>query len=199
MAIATVACPKCKKTFRGKDEIKNKRIKCPLCAFAFVVDKFEGEKEPPKEPAAAAADDDDDGKNPYGVTTIALVPRCPNCANEMESEAAIICLYCGYNTQTRTLGITKSVVAQTGGDKAKWLTPGIGAALLILTLILFQNFYVFGIGGWFRGEDAWWTLVFTEPIYLWLTLIIAGVSWVIGRFAFKRLLLEPTPPEAVKD
>jgi len=200
MAVATVACPKCEKTFRGSDEVKGKRIRCPLCGEAFVVKGFvnnsEAAKAKPEAPAKAAAEDDDDA-NPYGVTNIKIAARCPNCANEMESETAVICLYCGYNTQTRTLGKTKRLVHQTGGDKAKWLMPGIGALIGLLVLILLQNLYIFVLGGSMRGEDSFLTMFFSEPVYLWLTLICAGVLWVVGRFVFKRLILEPTPPENV--
>src|SRR5262249_12001216 len=59
--------------------------------------------ETPKAPPAKKPhqDDEDEGihANPYGVTTLDLTPRCPHCANEMVSEEAIICVYCGYNTQ----------------------------------------------------------------------------------------------------
>ena len=52
---------------------------------------------------------------------------------------AIICLFCGYNTQLRTVGQTKKVVATTGTDWAKWTTPGIICALGILGLALYPQ------------------------------------------------------------
>jgi len=205
MANATLACPKCKKTFRSSDDVKDTRIRCPLCAFEFVVREFAGDDKPPiakvkAKPKPKSAEEDEDDVNPYDVNVIAIVPRCPNCANQMESEAAVICLYCGYNTQTRTLGKTKRVFRQSGADKAKWLMPGILCLGLIFGLMLLQNYYILGLGGQFRGEDGWlWKLLFSEPVYLWLTLMVAGVAWVVGRFVFKRLILEPTPPEEVAE
>jgi DNA-directed RNA polymerase subunit RPC12/RpoP len=202
MAIATVACPKCKQTFRSKDEVKNKRIRCPSCGVGFVVKEFVAGDPPPDKtkPKSQPAADDEEDANPYDVKTVTIAARCPNCANEMESEAAIICLYCGYNTQTRTLGQTTRLVQQTGGDRVKWLMPGIGCFLLLLALVLFQNYYTLSLGASFRTEEGWlWGMLCSEPLYLWLTLISAAVLWIVGRFVFKRLILEPTPPENVAE
>ena len=33
--------------------------------------------------------------NPYGMTFEKLGNRCPDCANELESEEAVVCLHCG--------------------------------------------------------------------------------------------------------
>ena len=41
--------------------------------------------------------------------------RCPHCTKELEP-GAIICLWCGYNTQTRVLGQTTKTVEKTGGE-----------------------------------------------------------------------------------
>src|SRR5262245_40920573 len=80
---------------------------------------------PTPPPPAAAADDDEDGKNPYGITDLDLAPRCPNCASEMESEEAVVCLHCGYNTLTREWGKTEKVIATTGGEHFLYLLPGL--------------------------------------------------------------------------
>jgi DNA-directed RNA polymerase subunit RPC12/RpoP len=202
MAIATIACPKCKQTFRGKDEVLNKRVRCPSCGVGFVVKEFVPGDPPAAKakPESQPAEKDDDDANPYSVKTATIAARCPNCANEMESEAAIICLYCGYNTQTRSLGQTKRVIQQTGGDRVKWLMPGIGFFLLLLVLVLFQNYYTLSLGASFRGEEGFlWSALCSEPLYLWLTLISAAAMWFVGRFVFNRLILEPTPPENVAD
>jgi DNA-directed RNA polymerase subunit RPC12/RpoP len=203
MAIVTVACPKCQKTFRSKEDVKGKRIRCPSCSLAFVVEKFAGEDEPQpakSKPAPPPSQEEDEDANPYGVQSSKIVPRCPNCANEMENETAIICLYCGYNTQTRTLGKTRRVVQLTGSDKFMWLLPGIGCVLALMVLVLLHNYYILNLGASFRADDWWlYGLLFSEPAYLWLTLFAAGGIWFVGRIAFKRLILEPTPPEDVAD
>ena len=48
----------------------------------------------------------------------------------MEDAEAIICLTCGYNTQTRTQGRTEKTIANTGGDYVLWLLPGVVDVLL---------------------------------------------------------------------
>ena len=56
---------------------------------------------------AAAINDEFDGDvNPYGIKHVELVPRCPNCTEEM-GEHDTICLACGYNTMTRQWGKTE--------------------------------------------------------------------------------------------
>ncbi|HYV34959.1 MAG TPA: hypothetical protein VE988_04590 [Gemmataceae bacterium] len=198
MAIATIACPKCSQTFRSSDDVIDTRIRCPLCGVAFVVEEFVSDDAPPiarAKPKAKSAEGEQD-KNPYGVTDISIKARCPNCANEMASEDAIICLYCGYNTQTRTLGKTKKVVHQTGVDKAAWLWPGIGAVIGIFYLVLQQICFILWFGADAKGTNSTvLSLLFNEPIYIWTTLIVIAVIWKLGQFAFNRLILEPTPPE----
>jgi DNA-directed RNA polymerase subunit RPC12/RpoP len=212
MPLVNIACTACGETFRGSDDVKNTRIRCPLCGAAFVVKGFVADDAPvaakPKPKAKTPIDDDDDDNpNPYGVRTLDLRPRCPNCANELEHADAIICLFCGYNTQTRTLGKTRKVVHQTGIDKSKWLMPGIMCLVGFFLLILSQLLYVIGLAGLTRASldykmfnflPIWW-LICSEPCYLWSTMMTAGLMWALGRFAFKRLILEPTPPEAELD
>src|SRR5947207_737731 len=98
-APASISCPSCAKKFKGRPELAGKKIKCPGCGSPFIVPQ-QAEAPQPKPAAVAAANAraPDDEANPYGITTIDLSARCPNCANKMESEDAIICLHCGYNT-----------------------------------------------------------------------------------------------------
>src|SRR5262249_45931863 len=87
-------------------------------------------------------DDEDDDPNPYGVTDEKLGYRCPQCAAEMPHEDARICLQCGFDTQTRTLGTTKKTREPTGGEKFVWLLPGIlciVGKLLLLGYALFHH------------------------------------------------------------
>src|SRR5436305_206416 len=122
-AAPTITCPRCQKKFKGKPELYGKRIRCPGCEKPFVVpspdakineeelkdvlDFKEEEKEAPvkeaiKVPAARRFFEDDEGPANYDITMEDLTPRCPNCANPLENADAIVCLYCGYNTSTRT-------------------------------------------------------------------------------------------------
>jgi hypothetical protein len=117
----------------------------------------------------------------------------------MASEDAIICVFCGYNTQTRTLGKTKKVIQQTGMDRMTWLWPGIGCAIGIVALVILQIIYVLGLGRSMRTADSVIKYILNEPIYLWVTLMMAGAIWKMGTFAFRRLIIEPTPPEIEAD
>src|SRR5262249_24478205 len=158
----------------------------------------------PKKAAAEASSStqpkyEDVDRNPYGITEIDLAPRCPFCAKEMESAEAIICVHCGYNTQTREMGKTVRTYANTGQETFLWLLPGILCVVAIGCLI----------GGicylWLKLPDPndpkikeeWWTFSI-RPAQVWGS-IIGGLMIVgAGLFAFKRLVLNPQPPEKEK-
>ena len=137
MAAPIITCPACTKKFKGKEGIEGKRIKCPLCATPFVVPG----KPAPQAKAGAAAVSGEDGEimlkeeepgpqvqaqqqdqrtgwnpededaNPYDLGEFDERVRCPNCAKLMESEKAVICIYCGYNTMTREWGKTTKAMS----------------------------------------------------------------------------------------
>jgi DNA-directed RNA polymerase subunit RPC12/RpoP len=205
MASAVIACPECKKKFKGREDLQGKKIRCPACSHQFVVQLVAVDR-PEAGPAATPlksegkprweAEDDDD--NPYGVTTLDIAPRCPHCANLMENEMAIICLHCGYNTQTRQLGATKKVIAKTGSEHFLWLLPGF---LCLAGIILFMNldiFFCLLIPDMVRGESGW-GLLDHESMRLWAVIISLFAIWGLGYFSFKRLIMNPVPPEKEKD
>jgi Zn finger protein HypA/HybF involved in hydrogenase expression len=260
-AAATITCPKCKKTFKGRLELEGKRVRCPRCDNAFRVrmdDTLKVDRggaveeaikpaaptkdrpapstppvpstspapastplppippwddaplpmEPPPPGAAAAAtaappppkpvvDEDDEfsaDANPYGVTTLDLRARCPNCANPMESEDAVVCLFCGYNTQTRTLGSTKKTVETTHADVFAWLMPGFICLGSIVLIVLFCLFYCVMLPD--LVGDAFYV---RESVRWWIVVICLGGMWPLGRYAMNRLVLDPVPPELEKD
>src|SRR6266849_4088097 len=147
MAVSlVVTCPECEKKFKPKSDVSGKKIKCPFCAEPFVVPEAKSakpakskadEKAKPdeaKETAIAAAQqansDLDRDDNPYGVKTVELVPRCPNCTQEM-GEHDTICLACGYNTMTRAWGKTEKTLGLTFGRHLVYLLPAIGSAVFV--------------------------------------------------------------------
>ncbi len=210
-ATPVITCPECKKKFKGKEGLEGKKIRCPACGHAFIVEMaVEGKVDSSpaavraKAPATAAAPapkgalDEEPDEDPYGVTTPDLAPRCPNCANELESADALICLFCGYNTQTRKAGKTKKVVALTFGDHFLWLLPGLSCALGILFLYLFNLFYGLVLPG-ILEYDSWVQMFNHESLRLWICLISLAVIWGLGYYAHKRLIFEPKPPEQVKE
>jgi DNA-directed RNA polymerase subunit RPC12/RpoP len=217
----SVTCPECEKQIKAPAEIVGKKIRCKSCAHVFVAKAdaepskpapAKGGKAPPAKaapdkgitkapakPAKPKDDEDEENANPYGVTTLDTTTRCPNCANEMESEKAVVCLTCGYNTLTREQVRTRKVHDPTGGERFLWLLPGILSAIgvlliignIIVNLIMVKNYTPDGEDSklWEQAAGCyavWWTLG-----WLW-------VGYKATRFAIKRLIQEPTPPEVEK-
>ncbi len=149
-------------------------------------------------PARDASDFEEGAPNPYGVTTLDLTPRCPHCAHEMESADAILCLNCGYNTMTRQHMGIKKTIARTPTERIVWLIPGILAVVAILAII----------GGdlafWFGIKDPWQNPnedpnTYWLGIKVWVIIISCGIMYFLTRFAIRRLILHPKPPEIEKN
>jgi DNA-directed RNA polymerase subunit M/transcription elongation factor TFIIS len=211
----SVACPECRKFLKASADLLGKKIRCKACGHIFtaktippktVAVKTKGGKPPaskakvqPEEERVKRPfdeDEDEDG-NPYGVTTLDLSPRSPNCANEMEDEEAIICLTCGYNTQTRMQAATRKVHETTFGDYALWLLPGILCVLYIIGQITFDIVYCLMINDWVDPEQ-WYAFIGSNGVKLWMCIISIAFMWAAGKFAFRRLILNYNPPEIEK-
>jgi DNA-directed RNA polymerase subunit RPC12/RpoP len=225
MSVTTIiSCPECEKKFKGRPELKGKKVRCPACGHTFVVETIatdqvavdSGAKPAPKAPASAkagpapgiapeapipfAADDEEDEyseANPYGVTLPDLAPRCPNCANELESADAIVCLYCGYNTQSREIGKTEKVYQTTGGEQFMWLLPGLASVLAIVLLTAFCLFFCLELPD--LVQKNWMSFLDHESMRMWITMIAMAMMWPAGYFAHKRLILQSRAPEKSKD
>ena len=146
------------------------------------------------------ADDDDElDSNPYGVTSLDTTPRCPDCANELESEDAVICLHCGYNTRTRMKAETRAVEDVTGMTVFLWLLPGIVATLVFLFLLTLDLLYTFKIDVYVDKDNDWFGFISYPWFKIWViwaptTIVMVGCA----TFAVKRLILNPKPPERIK-
>lgn len=221
-AVIVVTCPQCQKQLKAPAELQGKKIRCK-CGTAFAVPAAAANKPaepketfglleddapqakpkkaapPPPKPAPPKKkkdDDDDEDSSPYGVTTQEFTARCPNCAKEMESEEAVICLNCGYNTRTRVRASTKRVHEITSQDRVGWLMPAIATVVLVL-ILLGAN-----LGVWFGMEETWkgWdeaagTQSLSRGVRTWMSAFSAWIGWIGVKFAFRRLVLDPTPPE----
>jgi hypothetical protein len=223
----TITCPDCEKQMKAPPNLEGKKIRCKGCGNIFVAraDK-PGAKAPTKSGPAKAAPAKGGAKAPadpnndsgdaeaYKVTGMSFAPRCPECANEMESEEAIICLVCGYNTVTRTRSRTRKVRDVTGGARFLWLLPGIICVILALGQTVFAILYYAQAQYWFfgaaaRGWDSlppadraqlednmpWYYFLVKPGFKVWVVVISAFIVFLEGRFAVKRLILHTTPPE----
>jgi len=214
-ATAVIACPKCHKKFKGNEKLRGKKIKCPRCSNVFVVEMVAVD-DPTAAPAAAPADEavkaaapnpgksktttwneEDEDANPYAATDLDLTPRCPHCASEMESEDAVVCLHCGYNTLTRQLGRTEKIIGLSGRDHFRWLLPGLACALTIVLFVVGYLYFCLYLPEVVKSN--WMAFLDHESMRLWLCLMLLAGTWGVGLFVFKRLLIQPKPPERVKD
>jgi hypothetical protein len=116
----------------------------------------------------------------------------------MESADAIVCIFCGYNTETRDIGSTTTVYAITPGEHFKWLMPGLGNALTIIFLAVFVFWFCLVLPTVVKPK-SWWALLDHESMRMWFTLLALGAMWPLGFFAYKRLIMEPKPRERKKE
>ncbi|GEM_PF-2815986 len=216
MAAPVITCPACTKKFKGKDGLEGKRIKCPLCATPFVVTSEQikagapaGAKDGPpikmKEDKPAAAmkhqrvswNKEDEDSTGYKLGQFDLRARCPNCANLMESEEAIICVYCGYNLQTRTWGSTKRTTSVTGGQHFLHLLPGLLYFVLLITFVVGILFFCLELPPLIVG--TWASIFDHESLRMWIIGLALGFMWLFGLLTVKRLVLNPKPQEIEKE
>lgn len=203
-----ITCPECKKQLKGPAELQGKRIRCKACGQVFAVGAAAPKKSaaaPGKASGAPAAKaksapppappEEEVAKNPYQLTDIQLASRCPQCAAKLESPDAVVCLNCGYNTRSRQRMTTIRTYAHTPLDWLSWLAPGILCALAVLAAIGLVCFLWIPAGLPSVAGEAWWGH-FSVQIY---GSFFAGVAaWIAGKFAFRRLVQNPRPPEKFK-
>lgn len=198
-----ITCPECKKKFKGKSDLEGKKIKCPFCAKPFTV-PGKGQKVTAgaAAPASTAPEkattwNEEENQDPYAVTNLDIRARCPNCANLMESEEAIICLFCGYNTLTRQWGKTEKVIGITFGEHLVHLLPGLGMLTGIVLLIIGLLFMCLALPN--MVVKTWASFLDSEAMRLWIASLVLMICWVMGMWTFKRLVLNPMPEEEKKE
>jgi len=198
-ATIVITCPKCKKQMKGSAELIGKRIRCKGCGQAIPV-RAPGKAIAGKKKGGKGRDPDDldDDGNPYGITDLEVGYRCPNCANEMEHEGAVICLVCGYNTTTRLLPKVERTYANSAGDYIKWLAAPAFCAFLTLVLVGVIIFIFTGAKAILEdNKEEWWAFS-VELVRLWGTVFCLFCIFFLGKFAFKRFVFHFHPPEKVK-
>ena len=123
-------------------------------------------------------------------------PRCPECANELQSEDDVICLHCGFNLKTRTSARTVKIKDVTPFGLFLWLLPGILAAIGFFTsvgLFIYLVNWRFTVT-WESTTEQLVILAF-EGFILWSCIACVFVGYKTARFAIKRLIQHPKPPE----
>jgi len=221
----TVVCPECDSKMKVAEEKLGRKVRCKECDETFVAKASGKKKAPaksapkpakpaakpaatditaapkpeaPKPPAGAEGEED---SSAYGLTEERLGKRCPHCAGEMEEED-IICLECGYNLETREHGKTRKVKDVTSQDAFMWLLPGILAAAGCLFMVSWavSNF----IFHYTRTPDYWKARSSDYPKFyenlslccvIWFGVFLFFGAWKAGKFAYKRLVENPKPPE----
>ena len=190
----TVACGECKKVMQVPEVLAGKRIRCPGCKATLTVAKPAPPVAVPLKPTLKPGEVYEKA-TAYGLHKLDEQVRCAFCAADME-DGQIVCLKCGYNMQTRERHGTKVVHIQSGGDYTLWHLPAVLCTIVGMCCIAGIVIVWTGtpdLGGWL-GEtiQVWkWGAVYTTAFLLF---ILYGSS----RFALKRFIYQPHPPEVEK-
>lgn len=220
-----VVCSGCQTKYQVPPVLAGKKIRCKSCGGAIAVPGVAAKaKAAAAKPAAAAtpvaakpaagkpsasaaapagtaapgASEEWGQISAYEVIKEVDLPRCPHCAHDME-EGEIVCLNCGYNTITRERLPNKVLEPVTGGDYFMWLLPGIVCVVFaLLFLVLAQSIFtqvpylsfLDDLGFYYSSEN--------KAIPSYLAVFFAFDIWGLGYFAFRRLVLNPHPPDKEK-
>jgi Zn finger protein HypA/HybF involved in hydrogenase expression len=215
----SITCPACRKRIKGREEHLGRKIRCPNCQNSFVAEADADEsaaaplafaddpapaKEKPKAKATAAVKADPKPAAPepvedaqYGIENIDTARRCPNCAELMANDTAIICIHCGYNTLTRTYGKTKRVYGYTTAEVFRHLAPALAFSAIFVVLVLIVLWYNTVVPPWFNGTRSDW--VVHESLRMWSAMIVVAGLWWFGFQSFKTFVLHPLPEEVEKE
>jgi DNA-directed RNA polymerase subunit RPC12/RpoP len=189
----TITCPECDKQIKAPAEVAGKKVRCKGCGATFLA-RAPGKAPAGKAPPRKRSQEDEDD-SPYGIAREENAShRCPECANELESEDAVVCLRCGYNTVTRTRARTRKVRDVTGGDVFKWLLPGILCAVGVVFLIVFNLLFALTGHRWV-DQDAWYSFLTGKAAKVWLAVPSLVFVYAAGKFAIHRLIFDNKPPE----
>jgi hypothetical protein len=206
------------------EAVRGKKVRCKGCGGVVAVPaggvdtRMRTEKAQAKATASAVQTEEDAAKNPYMVTETNLDPRCPHCAYALDPPDARICLHCGYDMVNRGRRPSIKTYERTAGDWFFWLLPGIACLIAFFLIIgagIYYHYYLpydilkqkeaeellsdrLGIFNHDPGPDAI-TYMFHPGIEVWFAVAGLVLMWKTGKFAFKRLILNHTPTEKIKE
>jgi hypothetical protein len=170
------------------------------------------------EPAPKKPDDDDEedlapgqAANPYGVVLgDENIPRCPFCAKELDPPDTKVCLNCGYNLLERKRHDARVVYDTTTGDYFLHWLPAFACILAIIAMVTISVIFGLNMRDWLTGtlldseeknDITGKTKFYIDPLCfnLFTWVVSAWLSFLAGRFAFRRLVLNWRPPEQRKN
>lgn len=211
----TITCPECDKLLKVPSQAEGKKVRCSACDATFIAHAEDDEEDsgrpgkakatkpakaaPAKvekaKPAAAKKSDDPftADTTAFGMKDEYLGRRCPECANAI-GEDDRICLTCGYDTLSRNRARTRKVQHVTGFDITLWLIPGILCALLCLAILGGLTFLWIKVDRAMFG-DVWYDFLGSLGMKVYASAMGLFIVYKAGRFAIKRLIYHPRPPE----
>jgi len=111
MAISAT-CDSCKESFRARDELAGKRVKCPKCKSPMAIPQATSKparkpkpaatkpkSKPKPKPKPVAMDPMEALLNEANIGPINRGPMCPDCGTPV-SQGTVICVDCGFNIET---------------------------------------------------------------------------------------------------
>jgi DNA-directed RNA polymerase subunit RPC12/RpoP len=200
-ATIVISCPECHKQIKAPATLEGKKIRCKGCGHTFAVKAApapKGGDGAPGKAASGAAEEDDFGDfNPYAMGKTTHARHCPFCAHDLDRDQ-VVCLKCGYNLLTRTRIKTRTTYERTAADWMIWLGPGIGCVMLVLCLLVLDVVFFIDFRFVWDPIADWITENGANGIRLWMVIMTLLMQWFALKFAFRRLILHPVPPEKEK-
>ena len=220
-----IACPECSKQVKVSDEHVGKKVRCKGCGEVFPVKapaaaaaapKTKAAPQPtqakskatqavpPEAPSAPKTDEEYDPNKYTLVKSDDTLPRCPFCAQQMESHEARICLHCGYDTVKRGRPEVKQIYAPSAVEIFLWLLPAILAVLFMIGMWVWYLFFWDLIVDWL--DDSWFEdekgppptyIAAASPSFfrIYHALLIIFICVPLVRFSIKRFFVNNLPPE----
>lgn len=196
----TISCTKCSKEYKVEAKILGASVKCKACGDSFIAAISSPMPQPQLSPTPSQNDEDEEsgrvGKA-YGIVLESESAKCPNCAKELTNAKAIICVFCGFNSRTRTWNRTKKLVDRTPTDYILWHLPAIASSIIVVVSIIMLAIYFWKVPGWADANpnDTLPWLLNLLFVRIYMTIMVLYVVWKLGLYAVKRFVYFPHPPE----